>query len=93
MAINHLMKNIDVHAMLGVLGSVPKKHRGGFNKGVRKALTREDAAEARKRALAQPDSSDEEEETELLQQVSSPKPHAHSPWTHTACTRMSAGES
>ena len=92
MAINHLMKNIDVHAMLGVLGSVPKKNRGGFNKGVRKALTREDAAEARKRALAQPDSSDEEEETELLQQVSSPKPHTHSPCAHTSRTRMCTGE-
>ena len=67
-------------------------NRGGFHFGVRKALTREDAAEARKRVLAQPDSSDEEEETELLQQVSSPKPHAHSPRAHTSRTRMSTGE-
>ena len=78
-AINHLMKLIDVHAMLGVLGDVPKKNRGGFIKGVRPALTREDAAEARRRALAQPDSSDEEAESELLQEVS---PHPRP--THTA---------
>ena len=57
-----MMKLIDVYAMLDVLGEVPKKNRGGFLKGVRPALTREDAAKARKRALPQV----EEETNDML---------------------------
>ena len=77
-AVNHLMKAINIDAMLEVLGEVPKKNRGGYNKGVRPALTREDAATARTRALERgaPDDDDDDDfgDTELMRMVRQPAP-------------------
>ena len=74
-AVNHLMKKLDVYAMLDVLTEVPKKNRGGYTKGVRPALSREDAITARERAMQRAldethaEEEEEDDEAELVQLV------------------------